>query len=509
LRERRVELAERLEAVFSQGQQDARHSLTSRTRSELARIFGKEIGELVDNDGQRKDSQLLKGLLGFNAEKQTYALIPPFMRKYPETNVGPYNMFNPECLMKTLQACLFGPLSLKKEQDPDLALGGKCIARAWDICEMTPGAIAFAAILARYALSPDREFGTFGGISGIDYLTDFAEYKEILIKASRRKSGQELLAFWNNRLFPNRNISTKDGRKSKGASTECKDLLRELEDDDEIEVEDDEAGTTCDRTPTLPIEADDQDFVPADEDEPFEIPSPMAEEELEEQIEDQAEQIEEQGEPVEEQGIGRTDKDFESNMRDLRRKNLGPSSDPEGIPKDSYLQKRQEIEDAIRNTVNEDHTAELLELLYDLDANGEGEEEDELDGISATTQGVTSKVTAMRQRPEMQTRPTVIRERPKSSNPIHSQAIQPPTSVAQKTVTTNASHSAQQHHVGATARKRRLQDQESGTSDSRPVRRCPPTRSTGEREAAAQQLQLQQPRVLRNTKTRQAGSQRR
>ncbi|KAG8974899.1 hypothetical protein FRB93_000766, partial [Tulasnella sp. JGI-2019a] len=86
LRERRVELAERLEAVFSQGQQDARHSLTSRTRSELARIFGKEIGELVDNDGQRKDSQLLKGLLGFNAEKQTYALIPPFMRKYPETN---------------------------------------------------------------------------------------------------------------------------------------------------------------------------------------------------------------------------------------------------------------------------------------------------------------------------------------------------------------------------------------------------------------------------------------
>ncbi|KAG9013245.1 hypothetical protein FRB93_000768 [Tulasnella sp. JGI-2019a] len=196
-------------------------------------------------------------------------------------------------------------------------------------------------------------------------------------------------------------------------------------------------------------------------------------------------------------------------MRDLCRKNLGPSSDPEGIPKDSYLQKRQEIEDAIQNTVNEDHTVELLELLYDLDANGEGEEEDELDGISATIQGVTSKVTAMRQRPEMQTRPTVIRERPKSSNPIHSQAIQPPMSVAQKTVTTNASHSAQQHHAGATARKRRLQDQESGASDSQPVRRCPPTRSTGEREAAAQQLQLQQPRMLRNTKTRQAGSQHR
>ncbi|KAH6871583.1 hypothetical protein BKA70DRAFT_1451038 [Coprinopsis sp. MPI-PUGE-AT-0042] len=69
----------------------------------------------------------------------------------------------------------------------------------------TPGLIAFCAILARFLLSPDSNFPNFttGATSKIDYLGDFNAYKKFLIKHWDTSGIQDLIEYWDSKVFPN------------------------------------------------------------------------------------------------------------------------------------------------------------------------------------------------------------------------------------------------------------------------------------------------------------------
>lgn len=55
---------------------------------------------------------------------------------------------------------LMGPASLAKDQDPDISLSAKCNGMIWNVTSVTPGIIAFAAILVRGSAREDSRTDT-------------------------------------------------------------------------------------------------------------------------------------------------------------------------------------------------------------------------------------------------------------------------------------------------------------------------------------------------------------
>ncbi|KIO23837.1 hypothetical protein M407DRAFT_9256 [Tulasnella calospora MUT 4182] len=220
-----------LEGLFEQAQQDKRHSMTHRIRtSNTTAVFGSEIATELEAR-HRPRSPLLQQVLGFNAENGTYERMPPILRANPDEPPSKANMLNSQVVKKVIQAMLMGPASLVKNQDPDVSLSAKCNGKIWNITSVTPGIIAFAAIMIRYALSPDNEFGPTGQTSGIPYLEDFDYYKKCLIVGQRKKVREvmELFDSFNGSLFPNHKASWKDQRDGRRSlAEEDDDLFQEI-----------------------------------------------------------------------------------------------------------------------------------------------------------------------------------------------------------------------------------------------------------------------------------------
>ncbi|KDR65151.1 hypothetical protein GALMADRAFT_260311 [Galerina marginata CBS 339.88] len=100
-----------------------------------------------------------------------------------------------------LRCLLFGPASLSSEKKPS---GSKPVGELWGITRVTPGSIAFVAILAIFLHSPDNEFSEIGKLSKIDYKKLFQSYKQILITnlVAQKKQYVELLEWFNIQVFP-------------------------------------------------------------------------------------------------------------------------------------------------------------------------------------------------------------------------------------------------------------------------------------------------------------------
>ncbi|KAG9041260.1 hypothetical protein FS837_012489 [Tulasnella sp. UAMH 9824] len=231
LREQRIQSADRWAAVFELAQQDERHSMTHRIRtSNTTAVFGSEIATELEAR-HRPQSPLLQQLLGFNAENGTYERMPPILRANSDQPPSKANMLNSQVVKKVIQAMLMGPASLVKYQDPDISLSAKCNGKIWNVTSVTPGIIAFASILIRYALSPDNEFGPTGQTSGIPYLEDFEYYKKCLIVGQRKKVKEvmDLFESFNGALFPNHKASWSDQRASqRRLAEEDDDLFQEI-----------------------------------------------------------------------------------------------------------------------------------------------------------------------------------------------------------------------------------------------------------------------------------------
>ncbi|KAJ7581541.1 hypothetical protein C8J56DRAFT_1057520 [Mycena floridula] len=98
----------------------------------------------------------------------------------------------------------------------------------------TPGAIAGAAVLARWALSPDDQLKSPGDHTGINYQKDFDEYLQKLLTGLRAKKRwtKQLFAYWDNIIFPNHIL--KYGGKTTGND---KDAVWQMELDEAAELD--------------------------------------------------------------------------------------------------------------------------------------------------------------------------------------------------------------------------------------------------------------------------------
>ncbi|CAE6492647.1 unnamed protein product [Rhizoctonia solani] len=109
-------------------------------------------------------------------------------------------------------ACLFGP-SAASNTPSEHRGGPKVLATKLGIKTVTPGAIAAAAVLTRWCISPDVEFQEVGPTMHIKWHSDYQQYKKLIheglrIERARYDSGEgvgpytKLIAEWNSEFFP-------------------------------------------------------------------------------------------------------------------------------------------------------------------------------------------------------------------------------------------------------------------------------------------------------------------
>ncbi|KAG1758597.1 hypothetical protein EDD22DRAFT_746857, partial [Suillus occidentalis] len=85
-------------------------------------------------------------------------------------------------------------------------------SQKWDIHQVTPGSIAWAAMITIFFLSPDTEFSGsgVGKKSNINYKELFYNYKRVLVTKWKSKHIEEIVAKINNYVFGAARTSTID-----------------------------------------------------------------------------------------------------------------------------------------------------------------------------------------------------------------------------------------------------------------------------------------------------------
>ncbi|KAF9642036.1 hypothetical protein BDM02DRAFT_3080219, partial [Thelephora ganbajun] len=125
-----------------------------------------------------------------------YLLLPLIL--FPDGSQNKRDVFLNPALVKVLKVILFGPSSLA---DSGMHSGPKPAGIKWKLCEVTPGAIALAAILVRFLLSPDEDFLQTGVNSGIKYIQSFKKYKEMLTEDPNSRVFKRIISEFNASLF--------------------------------------------------------------------------------------------------------------------------------------------------------------------------------------------------------------------------------------------------------------------------------------------------------------------
>ncbi|KDQ16698.1 hypothetical protein BOTBODRAFT_172811 [Botryobasidium botryosum FD-172 SS1] len=196
-------------------------------------IFGCQATELTDIT-RRAKSEIFGELLEFDEEKGTYARLPQLLC-IDGPGSKPNRVFRNPIVLAIAKVTLFGPSMVlkdgKKLNTPILC------ANLWSLTEVTAGLIAFSAVLARWAISPDDSLETEGATSRIKYFEDFLFYREYINRglAQRKKAITGLFYEWNQVLFP----EMFERRYEDASDEEVLEAFHELEDE---EAEEPEAG---------------------------------------------------------------------------------------------------------------------------------------------------------------------------------------------------------------------------------------------------------------------------
>ncbi|THH17153.1 hypothetical protein EUX98_g9180, partial [Antrodiella citrinella] len=99
---------------------------------------------------------------------------------YPDFKKDQRWIFDNIILKRILKLIMFGPSSLSRSK----VAKPKTNAILWGVSSITPGMIAFAAIVARFIISPDPAFAHVGDVTKASYLDDFNQYKALLMSGS-------------------------------------------------------------------------------------------------------------------------------------------------------------------------------------------------------------------------------------------------------------------------------------------------------------------------------------
>ncbi|CAL1715614.1 unnamed protein product [Somion occarium] len=154
----------------------------------------------------------------------TYVHFAPILYEILGDNT---TLFRSEFLVKILKVVLFGPSALTNLKAAKPQTNGQL----WEVDSVTPGAIAFAAIMARFLISPDHEMSEVGGTSRIPWREDFDEYRALIgtLLEDNNRHMHEMIRFFNRGIFGDTSTDTSARASYDTASRqEFNDILRAL-----------------------------------------------------------------------------------------------------------------------------------------------------------------------------------------------------------------------------------------------------------------------------------------
>ncbi|KAK0501934.1 hypothetical protein EDD18DRAFT_1100437 [Armillaria luteobubalina] len=210
------------------------------------------------NGHDQSTDQLCLTLLGYDSIRQRYAQCPKLLFPPGQGRKQGPALFRSPTLVKVLSHVLLGPSSLttgKKTRSTNAVL--------WEKTAITPGAIAYATVIARYLLSRDNTFTEIGESTKIPYAADCRFYIRTIEATLSLSSTKRTLEFFNKNLFlPKRNMRGLAIASLQEASDEEEEAivrgLYETEVDRETEVassEEDTAANTTFLAPQLTLRA--------------------------------------------------------------------------------------------------------------------------------------------------------------------------------------------------------------------------------------------------------------
>ncbi|KAG0707970.1 hypothetical protein DFH29DRAFT_796023 [Suillus ampliporus] len=145
----------------------------------------------------------IQKLLGVtSATNPTYTTFPPVLFPDLIEDKSLKTVFgNWKLLAQILKAALCGVTSL--HQCSSHGGGAHTNSQKWDIRQVMPGSIAWAAIITIFFLSPDTEFSGpgVGKKSNINYKELFYNYKRVLVTKWKSKRIKEIVTKINNYVF--------------------------------------------------------------------------------------------------------------------------------------------------------------------------------------------------------------------------------------------------------------------------------------------------------------------
>ncbi|KAK0496570.1 hypothetical protein EDD18DRAFT_1105676 [Armillaria luteobubalina] len=200
------------------------------------------------NGHDQSTDQLCLTLLGYDSIRQRYVQCPELLFPPGQGHKqGPALFWSPT-LVKVLSHILLGPSSLttgKKTRSMNAIL--------WEKTVITPGAIAYATVVARYLLSRDNMFTEIGESTKIPYAADCQFYIRTIEATLSLSSTKRTLEFFDKNLFlPKRNMRGLAVASLQEASDEEEEAivrgLYETEVDKETEVASLEEDTAADAT---------------------------------------------------------------------------------------------------------------------------------------------------------------------------------------------------------------------------------------------------------------------
>ncbi|KAG2118281.1 hypothetical protein BD769DRAFT_1337912, partial [Suillus cothurnatus] len=189
---------------------DARSSEIKKLRNVAGNIFELPSKYFTDISYDRASVPEIQKLLGVtSATNPTYTTFPPVLFPNLIEDKSLKTVFgNWALLAQILKAALRGVTSL--HQGSSHGGGAHTNSQKWDIRQVTPGSIAWAAVITIFFLSPDTEFSGsgVGKKSNINYKELFYNYKRVLVTKWKSKRIEEIVAKINNYVFGAARTST-------------------------------------------------------------------------------------------------------------------------------------------------------------------------------------------------------------------------------------------------------------------------------------------------------------
>ncbi|KAG2150194.1 hypothetical protein BD769DRAFT_1339560, partial [Suillus cothurnatus] len=189
---------------------DARSNEIKKLRGVAGDIFDLPAKYFANPSFDRASVVEIQKMLGVSGKTQAYKIFPPLLFPGLQEDTTLKTVFGNWILFaKILRASLHGVTSLHQEP----CGGSKTNAWKWNFQQVTPGSIAWAAVIVRRAiflLSPDSEFpgSGVGKSSTISYKDLFFQYKKMLITKWDMRRIKNIMASINNHIFGAAKLST-------------------------------------------------------------------------------------------------------------------------------------------------------------------------------------------------------------------------------------------------------------------------------------------------------------